>query len=303
MNHGCTYFDRIRPGDAGIPAADYYARRYPHSTPAAWRARIEAGEITCGGAPLAPSTPLRAGMLLEWRRPPWEEPEAPLDLPVLYEDADMVAVDKPAGLPVLPAANFLEHTVLRLAAARWGAPAPVPVHRLGRGTTGVLLLARTDRARRSLTAQFRDTTRRFDGVVRKTYRAVTGSAPELPDAFEVSTPIGPVPHPRLGAVHAASLSGKPSLSRVRLVRRSPGRALWEIDLVTGRPHQIRIHLAAAGAPLLGDPFFGPGGLPRENAPDAHPGDCGYLLRSCSLTVLHPGTGAPVTISAPPADWD
>jgi 23S rRNA pseudouridine1911/1915/1917 synthase len=298
VNQGCTYVDWTEPPDQGVRVADFYAARYRHSTPDTWRERCLSGEISCDGALLSPDKPLRAGMRLQWKRPPWEEPPAPLDFPVLYEDDAMIAIDKPSGLPVLPAANYLEHTVLRLARKRWGDPPPAPVHRLGRGTSGLLLLARSETARRELTAQFRDTTLRFEGIVRKRYRAVTGPATHLPDAFEVDTPIGRLPHPRLGHVHAATPGGKPSRSHVSLVRRRADRAIWEIDLLTGRPHQIRIHLAAAGAPLLGDPFYGPGGLPREDAPDANPGDCGYLLRSCSLVVLHPNTHTPIHLAAP-----
>ena len=296
MNHGCTYSDVIEPRDAGRTVAEYYASRYRHSTIEEWRRRCRDGEITCDGIVLGPDTILCVGMRLEWARPPWEEPEAPLDFPVLYEDESMIAIDKPCGLPVLPAANYLEHTVLHLARKRWGEPAPVPVHRLGKGTTGVLLLARTETARRFLAEQFRDTTRRFEGIVRKVYRAVTGPAPHLPDSFEVDAPIGRVPHPRLGHVHVATPGGKPSLSRVRLVERFADRAIWEVELVTGRPHQIRIHLAAAGAPLLGDPFYGVGGVQRADASDANPGDCGYQLRSCLLTVIHPVTHLSVTVS-------
>ncbi len=296
MNHGCTYVDAIEARDSGRTVAEYYAMRYTHSPVATWRQRCEDGEITCDGRILAPDEPLRAGMRIAWARPPWEEPESPLDFPVLYEDESMIAIDKPCGLPVLPAAHYLEHTVLHLARERWGEPAPVPMHRLGKGTTGVLLLARTNAARRFLAEQFRDTTRRFEGIVKKVYRAVTGPAPHLPDTFEVEAPIGCVPHPRLGHIHVATPGGRPSLSRVKLVKRFDDRTIWEIDLVTGRPHQIRIHLAAAGAPLLGDPFYGVGGVQRTDAPDANPGDCGYQLRSCLLTVIHPVSREPVTIS-------
>lgn len=295
MNHGCTYVDSIGKRDAGQTVAGYYAARYRHSPAVEWMRRCLGGEITCEGRALAPDETLREGMRLSWARPPWEEPDAPLDFPVLYEDDSMIAIDKPCGLPVLPAANYLEHTVLHLARVRWGDPPPAPVHRLGKGTTGVLLLARTEAARRFLAEQFRDTTRRFEGIVRKVYRAVTGPAPFLPDTFEVDVPIGSVPHPRLGHIHVATPGGKPSLSRVRILERHSDRTVWEVELVTGRPHQIRIHMAAAGAPLLGDPFYGVGGVQRADAPDAHPGDCGYDLRSCLLRVIHPVTREPVTL--------
>ncbi len=171
-------------------------------------------------------------------------------------------------------------------------------HRLGRGTSGILLLARTALARRHLCAQFRDATRGSAGGLRKVYRALTGAVPDLPDALEITQPIGRVPHPRLaGGVHAASPDGLPACSRCCMLARNATRMLWEIDLITGRPHQIRIHLASVGAPLLGDPLYGPGGTPRTDG-DALPGDIGYTLHACSIRFTHPRTGQPIELRAP-----
>jgi 23S rRNA pseudouridine1911/1915/1917 synthase len=244
---------------------------------------------------------LNTGDALAWERPPWEEPDVPRAFTVLHEDDDLLVVDKPAGLPVLPGGGYVENTLLHLLRARTPGSAPIPVHRLGRGTSGVLLLARSAIARRRLAEDFRDATRRASGSMRKVYRALTGAAPGLPSLLEITQPIGPVAHPTLGWVHAAAPAGKPAQSKCRILRRTPDNTLWEIDLITGRPHQIRIHLAWAGAPLLGDPLYAAGGMPRipiDGRPPV-PGDCGYWLHACSLTLIHPRSGATLTFSAPP----
>lgn len=301
MNHGWTYTDRVADTFRGLSALDYYARLYRHSGRAVWLRRFEDGEISLNGALASPDAILAPGDFLEWRRPPWEEGEVPRDFRVVYEDDSVIAVDKPAGLPVVPDGGFLENTLVSLLAGMYPGESPAPAHRLNRGTSGLVLFARTPAARRSLTAQFRDATARAGGLLRKTYLALTVPSPALAAGFkaDVDAPIGEVPHPLLGTVHAARADGKPSLSRCEVVRHLDGGTLWKIDLVTGRPHQIRIHLATIGAPLLGDPLFLAGGIPR---PDALPGDCGYFLHSAEITFRHPATGLATTISAPPPAW-
>jgi 23S rRNA pseudouridine1911/1915/1917 synthase len=174
---------------------------------------------------------------------------------------------------------------------------PVPAHRLNRGTSGLILFSRTPEARRNLAAQFRDKTARTGGEMRKIYFARTIPYPngKPGDAITVTTPIGKVPHPWLGSVHAACPNGKSSCSICEIAACDAASTLWKVDLVTGRPHQIRIHLASIGVPLIGEPLFLPGGAPR---PDALPGDCGYFLRSVSLTLRHPATGNLTTLSIP-----
>ncbi len=104
-------------------------------------------------------------------------------------------------------------------------------------------------------------------------------------------------HRLLGSVHAACAGGKPSFSRVTVLERREDTSLVEVEITTGRPHQIRIHLAAAGHPLAGDPLYGPGGLPR-NETGALPGDSGYRLHARLLGFRRPGTGEDVEVEAP-----
>src|SRR5690606_9110762 len=131
----------------------------------------------------------------------------------------------------------------------------------------------------------------------KRYRGLAqGLATE--DAYAIRTPIGLVPHPRLGDVHGVHPQGKASSSDARVLERREASTLFEVDIHTGRAEQIRIHLAAIGHPLVGDPLYAPGGLPRETDPGL-PGDGGYLLHAMELRLIHPVTGQPLHLVAPP----
>jgi 23S rRNA pseudouridine1911/1915/1917 synthase len=140
----------------------------------------------------------------------------------------------------------------------------------------------------------------------KTYLAWVEGA-RLPDSFAARQPIGRILHGPL-MIHVAADNGRPALTRVRVLRRelpqtpllqgSCERALVAAQPITGRPDQIRIHLAAAGAPIIGDPLFGPGGLPTSDAP---PGAGGYLLHAAALAFAHPASGARIKVRSLP-EW-
>ena len=267
---------------------EHLVRRYRHSGEDVWRERIERGQVLLGDATARASDQPRPGQSLIWRRPPWQEPLVPLAFAVLHQDAHLLAVAKPKGLPTVPNGGFLTHTLLHL--VRGLVQEAVPVHRLGRGTSGLVLFARTPRARSALALAWRE------GRVEKTYRALLSGAPER-DAFTSDAPIGLVPHPRLGAVHAAAPEGKPALSHARVIERRKDTTLVEVTIATGRPHQIRIHMAAAGHPLVGDPLYGIGGVPM--AEPGLPGDPGYWLHAHRLGLEHPITGSPLVMECPP----
>src|SRR5687767_7236798 len=256
MNAGFEYREQIGPEAAGRTVLEHLAARHRHSTIAVWRERIDAGEVFLGQARAAPSGVLRPGDWLAWRRPPWEEPPAPLAFAVLHRDDHLLAVAKPRGLPSIPNGGFLTHTLLHVVRAHF--PGATPMHRLGRATSGVLLLARTAAARRAVAASWRA------GAVTKVYRALLSGVPDR-ETFTVEAPIGLVDHPRRRRVHAAVMGGggKPAVSHVRILAVRNGNALAEVTIPTGRPHQIRIHMAAAGHPLLGDPVYAAGGAPKD----------------------------------------
>jgi 23S rRNA pseudouridine1911/1915/1917 synthase len=292
-NRGYIYGEQVDGSAAGRSLLDHLRTRWEHAREDEWRARIEAGEVRVEGVVGAAGQRLRAGQRLTWERPPWDEPDAPVCTAVLYEDADLLAVAKPRGLPTMPGGGmYLESTLL--AVVRGREPGAAPVHRLGRDTSGVVLFARTQEARAGLQRALRE--RR----VRKVYRALCTGHPER-DAFDVDAPIGEVPYPPTGTLHAVTPDGRPSRSLVRVLERRGGEAassLLEVEIETGRPHQIRIHLAFAGHPLMGDPLYGPRGLPIPGG-TAVPGDPGYRLHAFRLELAHPRTGAPVEVECAP----
>jgi len=254
-----------------------------------------AGLVTLNGRPGRPADPVREGDVLEYEVPSAEtvepSPEA-IPLVVVHDDEDLVVVDKPAGMVVHPAAGHrsgtLVHALLGLGGA-WstlgGSARPGIVHRLDRGTSGLILAARTDLAHRALTAQLADRT------LSRTYLAIVRGS--LAGAERVlDGPIGRHPRDRLRM--AIVENGRPARTRVRVVDRRGGHTLVQCDLETGRTHQIRVHLAALGHPVAGDALYGrlrPGDPERP------------LLHATRLRLRHPRTGEAMTFeSPPPADF-
>ncbi len=296
-NRGYEYPDRVEPSDAGLTVLSFYALRYRHSSESEWREKIGRGEVTLNGRFASTDDPLAAGDRLVYRRPPWDEPDAPARFGVLFEDEDVLVLDKPSGLPVLPGGFFLETTLLYLVRRHFGTSCS-PLHRLGRGTSGAILFTRNHRAARSLAKAM------FERRILKVYLAFA-SGTSMSDAFTVDAPIGPVPHTLPATLNAYRPDGRPSQSHVRVLHRFPDRniSLVEVTIPTGRPHQIRIHLAYAGYPLAGDPLYLAGGLPRAGGVDDEcettPGATGYLLHSWKIAFPHPADGGTVEVVCRP----
>jgi len=221
---------------------------------------IEAGRVRVAGRPARASQKVAAGDLLE-AEPPAPvrcelDPEA-IALDLLHEDADLVVVDKPPGLVVHPGpghpggtlVNALLHHCRDLSGVG-GVLRPGIVHRLDRGTSGVLVAAKTDAAHRGLAEQFRD------HAVERVYRALVRGAPGEDDGV-VDRPVGRHRRDRK-RMSVASPRGRAARTRWRVLRRfRASTASWlEVRPETGRTHQIRVHLASAGIPVVGDPVHG-----------------------------------------------
>ena len=287
LNSGYAYATLVGSRHHGLNLLEHLVSRYTHSGREAWQQNLKNGEVAVDGVTATGSESLSTGQNVVWTRPPWIEPDAPRHFEDLFEDDHLLAVNKPGGLPTLPGGGFMENTLLRLVQKQ--TPNANPVHRLGRATTGIVLFAKTREAASKLSADW-NTSR-----VQKTYRAVAqGIAPY--DAYEIRTPIGLVPHPLLGSVWAAHPDGKPSKSLAKVLSRMASSTTFEVSLSSGRPHQIRIHLASIGHPLVGDLLYGPTGQPLEDHPGV-PGDGGYLLHAQFLRFDHPVTGELVHLEA------
>jgi 23S rRNA pseudouridine1911/1915/1917 synthase len=242
--------------EAGERIDRHVARRLdqPRNQVHAW---IEAGRVRAGGEAIRPSHAVRAGERIDCEPPPPPvedrvEPE-PGELSILHEDHWIVVVDKPAGLVVHPgagvAAGTLAHRLLHRypeMAGVGGPGRPGIVHRLDRDTSGVMVAARTAIAHRALTRDF--AARRVD----KRYLAVVWGRP--PASGDIDQPIGR--HPDRRREMAVRRSGRPARTLFRTLAGAGPASLLELELLTGRTHQIRVHLKSLGHPLVGDPVYG-----------------------------------------------
>jgi 23S rRNA pseudouridine1911/1915/1917 synthase len=215
-----------------------------------------------------------------------------IPLRVVYEDGDLVVIDKPAGMVVHPApghhSGTLVHALLGHGgewSAAGGETRPGIVHRLDKGTSGLIVAARNDVAHRALAAQLSDRT------LSRTYLAIARGRVRS-DAGELEGPIGR--HPRERKRMAVVAGGRFARTKYRVVERRRTHTLLRCDLDTGRTHQIRVHLAAMGHPVAGDAEYGG----RE------PGAARPMLHAWRLRLRHPRTGAEMTFEAPPpADFE
>ncbi len=235
------------------------------------KALILAGEIAIDGRTIRdPAHRVNAGASIALRMPPPADPiprAETIELAVVYEDAELIVIDKPAGLVVHPAAGNWSGTLVNALIAHCGASLsgiggvrrPGIVHRLDKDTSGLLVVAKTDAAHRSLAAQFADHGR--TGPLERGYLAFVWGAPDRPKG-RIEAPIARHPHAR--DKMAVREGGRHAVTRWEVAERyfGPGRdpvaSLLGCRLETGRSHQIRVHLAHIGHPLLGDSVYGPG---------------------------------------------
>ena len=224
---------------------------------------------------LAASDTIEAGAILAAQR-----------IALLAEDDDLLAVAKPAGIVAHPAYRHLDGTLTDFVfayAARCGYSRPWLLHRLDRETSGVVLFARSERARRALVRQFEQ--RR---VVKRYLAVVVGA---LPDEGEIFAPLRRDPADRRRVIVAEA--GKPAYTRYRVLAASDGFALALVEPLTGRTHQIRAHLANLGAPLAGDALYGGASEATQAS-----GIRRALLHAWELGFHHPATGDAAAIQAP-----
>lgn len=276
------------------------------------KALVLAGHVAVDGRTIRdPGYRVNAGETVAVEVPP-PEPAAPraeaIPLDVVYEDDDVIVVDKPKGLVVHPAAGHWTGTLVNALVAHCGESLsgvggvrrPGIVHRLDKGTSGLMVVAKTDRAHHALAAQFADHGR--EGPLERAYLAFAWGVPDRPRGT-IDKPIDR--HPRARERMAVRTGGRAAITHWEVVERyagadgKPVASLLECRLETGRTHQIRVHLAAIGHPLMGDDVYGPGfrtkqALLAPAARSALEALGRHALHAYILGLQHPVTEEPLT---------
>ena len=272
------------------------SRRVEGLTRSAAQRLLEEGKVSLQGRPLKKNHRLRAGEALELCLPdPVPTDARPQDIPldIVYEDADVAVVNKPRGMVVHPAPGNPDGTLVNALLAHCGqslsgvggALRPGIVHRIDKDTSGLLIIAKNDRAHLALSAQLKDHT------LSRVYEAVAiGSLKE--DRGTVDAPIGRSLRDRKRM--AVVPDGRRAVTHYQVLARYPGYTHLRCQLETGRTHQIRVHMAYLGHPLAGDPVYG-----LKNDPERLGGQC---LHARELTFVHPTTGQTVHLTCPLPDW-
>ena len=291
----------VSVADAGQRLDRWLAARLPELSRARLQTLIEGGRVTVSGRARKAAYRVRAGERVEAEIPPAEaqelRPEA-LPLEVVYEDDAVLVVNKPAGMVVHPGAGQAGGTLAAAVLAHapetagvGGQRRPGIVHRLDKGTSGLLVVAKTRPAYDSLVAQLAART------VARRYLVVVHGLPTPGDGV-IDAPIGRHPRDRVRMAVRPPGQGKRAVTRYRALERFPAvpAAYLEARLETGRTHQIRVHLAAQGHPVLGDDTYRPRSLPRPDLDNE-----GLALHAAELGFVHPLTGQPVafTVALPP----
>ncbi|MCF2662076.1 RluA family pseudouridine synthase [Pseudoflavonifractor phocaeensis] len=288
---------RLTADRAGERADAFLARCVPGLTRSAAQRLLEEGAVTLGGRPVKKNYKTAPGNVLEAVLPD-PEPVAilPQNIPldVVYEDADVIVVNKPVGLVVHPAPGHPDGTLVNALLYHCGDSLsgingelrPGIVHRIDRDTSGLIIAAKNDKAHLALAAQLQDHS------LARVYEAVAvGNLRE--DAGTVDAPIGrhPVDRKKMAIDRK---NGRPAVTHWSVLGRYPGYTHVECRLETGRTHQIRVHLASIGHPLLGDVVYG--------SKKPWPGLAGQCLHARKLRFVHPSTGKPVELECPLPDW-
>lgn len=266
---------------------------HPHVSSQQWRDWFDQGHILLDAAPVSMDRVVKGGEQYQHRFPETIEPDVNAKITILWEDESLVAVNKPAPLPVHPSGRFNRNTLIRLIRYAYGEQDLRVVHRLDANTTGLLLLARS---RGSATAL----SRQFDAnQVSKRYLARCHGRPDG-DAFTCREPIRR--HPDAAGLRCVDPSGRSAVTQFRVLSEEVnGTCLLEARPLTGRTNQIRVHLWSLGYPIVGDPAYLPDGqlAAQQTLRVDQPPMC---LHAASLSLKHPATGEPLELEAPSPEW-
>jgi 23S rRNA pseudouridine1911/1915/1917 synthase len=291
----------VEEKDIGLRLDTYLASVADVSRSAAAR-WIADGAVTVSGAPANKKMLLKAGDVIALTLPdiaPMEAVPENIPLDIVYEDEVLLVINKPSGLVVHPAAGNPSGTLVNALlyhcgdtlSGIGGVLRPGIVHRIDKDTSGLLVVAKTDAAHRALAAQLED-----HSLYREYHALVNGGMPN--DEGTVSLPIGrhPVDRKKMAVIRDGSHTAKQAVTHYTVLARYGSISYLKLRLQTGRTHQIRVHMAALGHPLLGDTVYGGGGTPFEKK-HARLLD-GQTLHARCLSFVHPISGERVSFSSP-----
>ncbi len=285
---------------AGWRADRFISNRIPRLSRTRVQKVLRRAGFDAEGRPVKPNRPLAEGECISIYRPPPEEPDAPRVFGVLFEDEWILAVDKPAGLPVHPTARYHRNTLTALLRERYGDDdRPILAHRIDSETSGVLLCAKTRESERALKMMF------ADRKISKRYLAVVRGVPSKP-AARIEVPLGLDKASPIRVKMAFDPEGLPALTEYRVLSEREDVSFLECRPRTGRQHQIRAHLAHIGHPIVGDKMYGVSpsvfleyieqGMTSEI--EQRVGARRHLLHAASISLTHPMTNDPLEVECP-----
>lgn len=283
----------VSPEEAGVRIDKYLTEQLPDITRSYLQKLLKDGSVQMNGKPVKTSTKTAAGAVIELTIPDPEEPEIlPEEIPldILYEDSDVILINKPKDMVVHPAAGHYTGTLVNALMYHCkgdlsginGVLRPGIVHRIDKDTTGVLIVCKNDKAHNALAEQLKE-----HSITRKYRAIVCGNLKE--DEGTVDAPLGRHPQDRK-KMAIVRTGGKRAVTHYRVLERFGNYTYIECQLETGRTHQIRVHMASLGHPLLGDEVYG-----RVKSPFKLEGQ---TLHAMVLGFIHPTTGEYMEFEAP-----
>ena len=295
---GSAPYDNVRPIRVpqqydGAEVLDFLDAIHTRLNRIEWEEVCRRGELTCAGETVDPGRVVRAGERLLHLMPATQEPDVNAAIEILHEDDALVVVNKPAPLPMHPCGRFNRNTLSYILHEVYAPTRLRAAHRLDADTTGVVVLCKTRQIAALLHDQF------IAGRVRKRYVARVHGHPAAA-TFECHQAIAIEPGP--GGVRLPDEKGAPAATRFNVLRSFPdGTSLVEVQPLTGRTNQIRVHLWSLGHPILGDAVYLPDGTTaaaRSRAIDDPP----LCLHAASIEITHPQTSQPLACQAPSPSW-